>query len=246
MKDLYLHRYSDPEKRWHSAMTAAVDGMAATDNLDLGLAALVGLLNERADDRLRQVLRPRLPLVLNTGRTALALLIAEIFMPSIIHHCGYAAEANLAGHWRELHDAAEVYRRLGARFTKTDGRAVLVSGCMALAAAMEAKDPLTQDILAVSAAGEVVPFEATEGWSQLFHILDYVIGVSDIRPYVGQPEGREITTAMLASEGVPTGLFEGLPDQPTSHEAANFFGELLSKVGDADFRRRVRSAFLRP
>ena len=224
MTDLYLHRISDLQGRKHCAMTAVAKMLGyekvsdTPDEVDPGLAALVTLLNDRADGRVRQVLTSRLPHVLHTGRTELARLIAEVFMPSAIRRNKFRYEAQAAENWDDLQDAAKIYGSLGARFLEADGRGYLAGGCITLAAALETTDPTTQDILAVSAAGEIASFETGEGWSELLHILDYVIGLSDTRPFIGQQMGNEIGIALSASEEVSTGLLDtDDPLQPLLH-----------------------------
>ena len=56
---------------------------------------------------------------------------------------------------------------------------MLASGCITLVSALKSKDPLTQDILAVSAASLVASFETGDGWFELLYILDYVLGLED-------------------------------------------------------------------
>ena len=55
---------------------------------------------------------------------------------------------------------------------------VLASACMAMSAALEeGRDPTATDLLAVSAAGEIVMFETGQFWFESLQILDYVLGV---------------------------------------------------------------------
>ena len=48
------------------------------------------------------------------------------------------------------------------------------------------RDPTTSDLLAVSAAGEIIFFETGEHWFEALQILDFILGVQD-SPYAEEP-----------------------------------------------------------
>ena len=54
------------------------------EEVDPGIAALVNLLNERANDETRQLLIHRLVHIPNTGRTNICSLISDVYFPQIL------------------------------------------------------------------------------------------------------------------------------------------------------------------
>jgi len=156
----------------------------APREVDPGLAALVNLLNDRANDKARQLLISRLDHIPNTGRTEICSLIADVYFPQALEDNGFDAESNSIKCCKDRRSAIKVFSSLGKRFLKTDGVGYLASGCFTLAAALKTKDPIAQDMLAVSAAALVASFETGDGWFELLYILDYVLGLEDT-PCVG-------------------------------------------------------------
>ena len=182
---LTLHRWADREGKKLCAMTALSKKLGYTiltdipKEVDPGLAVLVNLLNDRANDKARQLLISRLDHIPNTGRTDICSLIADVFFPQALEDNGFEAEANAIANCKGRRAAIKEFSSLGKRFLKTDGVGYLASGCFTLAAALKTKDPIAQDMLAVSAASLVASFETGDGWFELLYILDYVLGLED-------------------------------------------------------------------
>ena len=99
MKIRYIQRTADRQGFRMCAMTAISFNLGyqpLTDTpkeVDPGLAAFVCLLNDRANDKARSLLIPRLGKIPHTGRTDLAHLIAKVFLPAAMGRYGYAGEA---------------------------------------------------------------------------------------------------------------------------------------------------------
>ena len=110
-------------------------------------------------------------------------MIATVFFPQALEENGYGDEAKLIWNCKGVRALTKAYISLGERLLKSDGAGYLASGCITLAAALKSRDPITQDILAVSAASEVVSFEG-DGWFDLLYILDYILDLED-SPYGG-------------------------------------------------------------
>jgi len=190
LSTLTLHRWADREGKKLCAMTALskkLGNFPVTDTpteVDPGLTALVSLLNDRANDKARQLLVSRLDKIPNTGRTDICTLIAGVFFPQFMELIGFEEEANSIADCTGRQKMSRAYTTLGKRFLKPDGSGILASGCIMLVAALKTRDPVEQDILAVSAASQVVCFETGEGWFNLLYILDYILGLGD-SPYAG-------------------------------------------------------------
>ena len=185
-----LHRWADREGKKLCAMTAVSKKLGYTiltdtpREVDPGLAALVNLLNDRANDKARQLLISRLDHIPNTGRTKICSLIADVFFPQAIEDNGFEKEANAIAGCKGRRATIKKFSSLGKRFLNIDGVGYLASGCFTLAAALKTKDPIIQDVLAVSAASQIASFESGDGWFELLYILDYVLGLEDT-PCVG-------------------------------------------------------------
>ena len=185
MEIRYLQRVSDREGIRLCAMTALslkLGYQPLTDTpkeVDPGLAAFVNLLNDRANDYARQLLIPRLEHIPKTGRTTLAHLIARVFIPAAIERYKYAEEAaTIRG--LDDEDLGDGFRFLAWRFVRPDGLYKFASACVPMSVALEKdRDPTTTDLLAVSAAGEVIFFETGEHWFEALQILDFVLGIQD-------------------------------------------------------------------
>ena len=187
---IVLHRWADREGKKLCAMSAISKKLGnfpltdAPKGVDPGLATLVNLLNDRANDKARQLLISRLDHIPNTGRTDICSLIANVYFPQVIEDNGFEAEAKATANCKGRRAATKAYASLGERFLKSDGVGYLASGCITLAAALKTRDPIAQDILAVSAASRVVSFETGDSWFELLYILDYILGLED-SPYAG-------------------------------------------------------------
>jgi hypothetical protein len=182
---LVLHRYVDADGSQLCAMSALSKMLGYEpltcnpDEVDPGLTALITLLNDRANERARQLLLWRLEYVPNTGRTKICNLIAKVFFPEAIFENGFEEEASEVYRCKGVRELTRIYASLGKRFLKPDGVGYLANGCITLSAALKSRDPIAKDILAISAASEVVSFETGEGWFDLLYILDYVLGLED-------------------------------------------------------------------
>jgi len=187
---IVLHRWADREGKKLCAMSAVSKKLGnfpltdAPKEVDPGLATFVNLLNDRANDKARQLLVSRLDHIPNTGRTDICSLIANVYFPQAFKDNGFEAEAKAITNCKGRRAATKAYTSLGERFLKPDGPGYLASGCITLAAALKTKDPIARDILAVSAASQVVSYETGDGWFELLYILDYILGLED-SPYVG-------------------------------------------------------------
>ena len=79
------------------------------------------------------------------------------------------------------------FRTLASRFVKPDGLYKFAPACMPMSGALEKdRDPTTADLLAVSAAGEVIFFETGEHWFEALQILDFILGIQD-SPHAEEP-----------------------------------------------------------
>ena len=183
--NLTLYRWSDREGKKLCAMTAVSKKLGYTtltdvpSEVDPGVASLVNLLNDRANHKARQLLITRLDHVPNTGRTKICSLIADVYFPQALEDNGFEEEANAIASCKGRRVAIKKISSLGKRFLRNDGVGYLSSGCFTLAAALKTKDPVAQDMLAVSAASLVASFETGDGWFELLYILDYVLGLED-------------------------------------------------------------------
>jgi hypothetical protein len=155
--------------------------------VNVGLAALVNLLNDRATDEARQLLASRLPHIPHSGGTNIASLIGRVFFPLAIKKYGYQSEVNGIAGCVGREQYAEVYDYLSERFLELDGSSNLASGCAVLTASLRANNPVKQDLLAVSAASQLISFEVSSGWTELLQILDFIIGIED-RPFAVDDE----------------------------------------------------------
>ena len=182
---IILHRWADREGNKLCAMSALskkLGNYPLTDTpmeVNPGLAALVNLLNDRANDKARQLLVSRLDHIPNTGPTEICRLITSNFFPQVIEAHGFEAEANALADCTNRPALARAYTSLGERLLKPDGSGDLAGGCITLAAALKTKDPIARDILAVSAASRVVYFESGEGWFELLYILDFILDLEE-------------------------------------------------------------------
>ena len=189
MSDVVLHRWGDKYGKTLCAMTALSQMLGhfpLTDNpeeVDPGLNALVNLLNDRASDKARQLLVSRLIHIPNTGRTEICALIADVFFPRVLEACQSVDENNSLADCNSRRAKAKAYSSLGERLLEPGGSGSFASGCITLAAALKAKDPTAQDILAVSAASQKIRFETDEQicWFELLRILDSILGLEKIR-----------------------------------------------------------------
>jgi hypothetical protein len=184
---IFLHRDADVEGHQLCAMTTIAKKLGYTPLTDIprevdpGLAALVNLLNDRANDRARQLLIAALDHIPNTGRTEICDLIGSVYLPQMFGGCGVDEVAYDALHGNDgHHPTAKSYQSLGMQFLEPDGRGDLGKACLIYAAALNADDPAEQDVLAVSAVSQIVTFETGDGWFELLYILEYMLGQSRI------------------------------------------------------------------
>ena len=214
---LTLHRWADREGKKLCAMTALSKKLGYTiltdipKEVDPGLAVLVNLLNDRANDKARQLLASRLDHIPNTGRTDICSLIADVFFPQALEDNGFEAEAQIIADCKGRRETTRAYASLGERFLEPDGSGLLASGCITLVSALKSKDPLTQDILAVSAASLVASFETGDGWFELLYILDYILGLEDA-PRVGSLKSMGDFCKYFGEDEPTSGAIEE-PDQ---------------------------------
>jgi hypothetical protein len=155
--------------------------------VDPALAALVNLLNDRATDQSRQMLTSRLNHIPYSGWTNVTSLIARIFFPLAMKQYGFKREIEALVPCLTREKFGEVYHWLSQRFIDPDGSSVFATGCATLAAALRANDNESQDLLAISAASQLVSFEGDWGWAELLHLLDYIVGIED-QPYLEDEE----------------------------------------------------------
>mgnify|MGYP006865036578 CR=1 FL=1 len=232
-----LHRWSDREGKKLCAMTAISKKLGyspLTDTpkeVDPGLAALVSLLSDRANDKARQLLVSRLDNIPNTGRTDICSLIADVFFPQFLEFEGFEEEANSIAGCTSRREKSKAYTALGKRFLKPDGSGIHASGCLMLVAALKTCDPVEQDILAVSAASQVVAFETGEGWFDLLYILDYILGLDD-SPYAGSIQSIQ-DFYQYFGENEPDAEEVGVSDQESKKQNDPF-------TNTYDFGIRVR------
>jgi hypothetical protein len=188
MSNIVLHRWAHRDGSQLCAMTALSLKLGykclsdTPKEVNPGLAALVNLLNDRANDKARQLLVSRLKHIPYSGRTNLTSLICRVFIPREILRYGYEEEVNVLAQCSGRKAFAWAYDSLSKRFTEPDGVGIIATACMTLSAALKTNDPIKQDLLAVSAASQLVSSESGWGWVDLLYILDFIIGLED-RPY---------------------------------------------------------------
>ena len=219
---LTLHRWASQDGAQLCAMSALSQKLGnkhLTDlpvEVDPGLAALVNLLNDRASDTTRQQLTSRLKYIPNTGRTKLCSLISEGLFPCMIWEYGnFKKEVHAITNCENATDLSEAYERASRRFLEPDGYGNVAIGCSTISAALRANDPIQQDLLAVSAASQLIGFEEEFGWAELLQILDFILGLDD-SPYIGRRQS-------YTSSSLP------LPDNERSGDAPK---ELGQNIGD--------------
>jgi hypothetical protein len=190
MSDIVLHRWADRDGSQLCAMSALSQKLGYSDLTDMpkeadpGLAALVNLLNDRASDRARQLLVSRLKHVPYSGRTNITSLICRVFLPKIIQGYGYGKEVKRLARCNSRKAFSRAYASLSERFIKPDGVGIVATACITISEALKATDPVKQDLLAVSAASQLVGFELGWGWVDLLYVLDFILGLED-HPYEG-------------------------------------------------------------
>jgi hypothetical protein len=229
---LALHRWAEQDGSQLCAMSALSQKLGhghLTDipaEVDPGLAALVNLLNDRASDETRQQLVSRLKFIPNTGRTKLCILISEGLFPRMIWDCGeFKEEVSIIMNCENEMALAEAYERTSRRFLKRDGSGNVAIGCSTISAALKAKDPIQQDLLAVSAASQLVGFEEEHGWTELLQVLDVILGLDD-SPYIESKQSRT-SSSWLIFEDKPSEETPEVPRQTTSDEE-----DLLEEIYD--------------
>ena len=188
MSDIVLHRWADRDGSQLCAMTALSQKLGYTNLTDMpkevdpGLAALVNLLNDRASDKARQLLASRLKYVPYSGRTNITSLICRVFLPKVIQGYGYPGEVKFFAQCNTRDAFSHAYASLSERFIEPDGVGIVATACITLSEALKAADPVKQDLLAVSAASQLVGFELGWGWVDLLYVLDFILGLED-HPY---------------------------------------------------------------
>jgi hypothetical protein len=182
---LTIHRYADIDGNELCAMSALSKMLGYSELTDIpsevdpGLVALVNLLNERANNRARQLLIWRLVYLPETNRTDICSLIADVFFTEVLERNGFQSESEAMSVNKSHHTTINTFTDLGNRFLKSDGSCHLALGCLTMAAALKSNDPTTQDILAVAAASQVVSYETGEGWFELLYILDFILDLEE-------------------------------------------------------------------
>ena len=145
-----LHRWADKDGQKLCAMSALSKKLGYTPltdtpkEVDSGLATLVNLLNDRANDRARQLLIWRLEYVPNTGRAKIRELMSHAFFPTILENQEFDEEAKFLWGCKGIRETARVYSSLGERLLRPDGAGFLANGCITLAAALKSRDPVTR------------------------------------------------------------------------------------------------------
>jgi len=220
---LALHRWAEQDGSQLCAMSALSQKLGhghLTDipaEVDPGLAALVNLLNDRASDETRQQLISRLKFIPNTGRTELCTLISEGLFPRMIWDCGeFKEEVFIIMNCENEIALAEAYEGTSRRFLERDGSGNIAIGCSTISAALKANDPVQQDLLAVSAASQLVGFKEEVGWFELLQVLDVILGLND-SPYIEREESRASFSSLI-SEGVPARETVEVPGQSINDE----------------------------
>jgi hypothetical protein len=185
LDEIFLNRDADAEGNKLCAMSAIAKKLGYTPLTDMpkevdpGLAALVNLLNDRANDRARQLLVARLDAIPNSGKTEIFTLIGSVYFPQMFEGYGVKDKTDAALHDNGQQPTAKSYTSLGMRLLEPDGAGIVARGCLIYAAALNADDPTERDVLAVSAASQLVSFETGDGWFELLYILDYMLGMSE-------------------------------------------------------------------
>jgi hypothetical protein len=190
---LVLHRWGSVDGSQVCAMSALSQKLGyrlltdIPEEVNPGLAVLVNLLNDRATEEARQLLVSRLIHIPFSGHTNIASLIGRVFFPLAMKRYGYQSEVNGVSGCIGREQFADAYDYLSERFLEPGGSGNLASGCATLAVALRADYPNKQDLLAVSAASQLVGFETSGGWAELLQILDFIIGIED-RPFAVDDE----------------------------------------------------------
>jgi hypothetical protein len=185
LSDTVLHRWANPAMGQLCAMTALSKELGykrLTDmpkEVDPGLAALINLLNDRANDKSRQLLSKRLRYVPNTGPTDICLLIAKVLVPVLMETCSYEKAANLILECKDRSKLSGLYASLSKCFLGPDNMGIFAIGCTILSVALRTKDFVEQDLLAVAAASQFISYEVQWGWVQTLEILDFIIGLEE-------------------------------------------------------------------
>ena len=185
LSDTVLHRWANPAMGQLCAMTALSKELGyktLTDmpkEVDPGLAALINLLNDRANDKSRQLLTKRLRYVPNTGPTDICILIAKVLVPVLMETCSYEKEANLILECKDRSKLSGLYASLSKCFLGPDNMGIFAIGCATLSVALRTKDFVEQDLLAVAAASQFISYEVQWGWIQTLEILDFIIGLEE-------------------------------------------------------------------
>jgi hypothetical protein len=169
--------------------------------VDPALAALVNLLNDRATDRSRQLLASRLTCIPFSGHTNLTSLISRVFFPNVMIDYGYIDEVKALDGCEGRAAFVDFYEYLSERFTKPDGTGPLATGCVTLFAALNTADPVKRDLLAVTAASQIVGFEEGHWWLGLLRVLDYVVGIAD-QSSMGEAQAKNLYDECFASPRV--------------------------------------------
>jgi hypothetical protein len=203
---LELHRWANREGDQLCAMSALSQKLGnkyLTDmpvEVDPGLAALVNLLNDRASDKMRQQLISRIKYVPNTGRTKLCNLISKCLFPCMIWDYGnFKEEVHVIMNCESEKDLPETYERVSRRFLEPDGYGNVAIGCSTISAALRANDPVQQDLLAVSAASQLIGFEEEFGWAELLQILDFILDLDD-SPYIERKQSRTSPNSLMSED----------------------------------------------
>jgi hypothetical protein len=149
--------------------------------VDPALASLVNLLNDRATDRSRQLLASRLTSIPFSRRTNITSLISRVFLRNVMIDYGYFDEVRGMSDCEGQTAHTAYYESLIGRFLEPDGTGPLAMACTTLVASHKADNPIMQDLLAVSAASQVVGYQEGRWWLDLLHILDYIIGIEDTK-----------------------------------------------------------------
>ena len=202
--ELALDRWGETDGSRLCAMSALSKMLGYKELTDMpwevnpALAAMVNLLNDRASDRSRQLLASRLTSIPFSGRTSIRSLISRVFFPNVMIDYGYTGEVKALDGCVGQAAFGDFYEYLSERFTEPDGTGLLATGCVTLFAAHNTADPIKQDLLAVTAASQIVGFEEGEWWLGLLQILDYIIGIGD-NPRMGKAQSLSLYDEYFSS-----------------------------------------------
>ena len=183
LSNTVLHRWAIPDMGQLCAMSALSRKLGYTvltdmpKEVDPALAALINLLNDRANDKARQLLTHRLKYVPNTGRTDICMLIAKVLAPVLMETCGFKKEANLIMECKDRNKLSGLYASLSKHFLGPDKMGIFAIGCTIISVALRTGDAVEQDLLAVSAASQFVSYEVEWGWIETLDILDFILGL---------------------------------------------------------------------